>query len=160
MITNAIRRDPGWNDGDYASQPLQWVYALPIFAVLGNSAARMRARSPTPDTAALFYDATVYNARQYDANDALYWFESSWDYDPEPALPSIRARLLAVNFADDLMNPVDVGVMQRLVPRVPGGNFVEIPETRSSYGNQAYAHPEVWKGYVSDLMQSLPPEPQ
>lgn len=158
MIVDAIRRDPGWNDGYYTLQPMQWLHAMPIFTLLGDSAARMQALAPTQNTARWLYDASVYRDRQYDANDVLYWFESSWDYDPEASLSSIKARLYAVNFADDLMKPIDIGVMQRVMQSVSHGRFVEIHESESAYGNQAIAHPEVWKKCVIDLMQSLPKE--
>jgi homoserine O-acetyltransferase/O-succinyltransferase len=156
MIVSAIRRDPDWNDGNYAAQPIQWLRAMPVFTLMTKNAARMQALSPTPNTATWSYDVSVYSGRQYDANDVLYWFESSWDYDPEAALGRIEAPLFALNFADDLTTPTDLGIMQRLVPRVRHGRFVEMPESEHSYGNQTTEHPEVWKGYLSGFLRTLP----
>jgi homoserine O-acetyltransferase len=98
----------------------------------------------------------VADSRGVDANDYLYWFESSWDYNPEPDLGMIRAPLYAVNFADDMINAVDLGVMQRTVPKVRQGKYVEMPESGNTYGHQTLQHPEVWKPYLVELLKSLP----
>ncbi|MFC0576413.1 alpha/beta fold hydrolase [Paraburkholderia solisilvae] len=152
MIVGAIRNDPGWQDGAYTVQPTQWTRVMPVFTLMTNNSARIQAEAPDRASATHLYDTLVANAGKTDANDVLYWFESSWDYNPEPDLPKIRGRLFAVNFADDLINATDLGVMQKLVGEVPGGRFVEMPETAQSYGHQTLAHPEVWKPYLVQLM--------
>ena len=152
MVVGAIRNDPGWNNGDYTTRPTQWARTMPIFTVITGNAARMQAAAPDRDSATRLYDTTIADAQKYDANDALYWFESSWDYDPAPQLSRIRAPLYAVNFADDLINAADLGVMQHAITAVPHGRFVEIPETAQSYGHQTLAHPEVWKPYLVQLL--------
>jgi homoserine O-acetyltransferase len=129
---------------------------MSVFTLMTKNAARMQALSPTPGTATWSYDVSVYSGRQYDANDVLYCFESSWDYDPEAALGRIEAPLCALNFSDDLTTPTDLGVMQRLVPRVRQGLLLEMPDIEHSYGNQTTEHPEVWKGYLSDFLRTLP----
>ncbi len=119
-----------------------------------NNPARMQAQAPDREAATQLYDTLVGDAQKSDPNDVLYWFESSWDYNPAPALAQIRARLFAVNFADDLINAADLGVMQRAIADVPNGRFVEVPETERSYGHQTLAHPEVWKPYLVQLLNA------
>ncbi|MGF6875627.1 hypothetical protein [Paraburkholderia sp. MM5477-R1] len=96
----------------------------------------------------------VAAAQKSDANDVLYWFESSWDYDAAPQLAKIEAPLYAVNFADDLVNATDLGVKQQVLAALPHAHFVEMPETAQSYGHMTLAHPEVWKRYLIELLAS------
>lgn len=152
MIVGAIRNDPDWHNGDYTTEPTQWLRVMPIFGVLTVNPARMQALAPDRKTATDLYDSLVHQAAKNDANDVLYWFESSWDYNPTAQLNQIRARVLAVNFDDDLLNATDLGVMQRLIPLVPHGRYVEVPETDHSYGHQTQTHPEAWKSYLAELL--------
>ncbi|WP_028219797.1 alpha/beta fold hydrolase [Paraburkholderia oxyphila] len=153
MIVGAIRNDPGWHNGDYSTEPTQWLRVMPIFAVLTVNPARLQEQAPDRKAATALYDNLVEQARKNDANDVLYWFESSWDYNPTADLGKIRAQVLAVNFKDDLLNATDLGVMQRLIPLVPHGRYVEVPETEGhSYGHQTQTHPEAWKSYVAQLL--------
>ncbi|WP_322105659.1 alpha/beta fold hydrolase [Paraburkholderia sp. J41] len=154
MVVGAIRNDPGWNNGDYSAQPTQWTRVMPIFTIMTNNPTRMQTQAPDRAAATRLYDNLVAEAGKNDANDVLYWFESSWDYDPSPDLAKIRAPLFAVNFNDDLINATDLGVMQRLVSQVPHGRFVEVPEGPHSYGHQTLAHPEVWRPYLVQLLES------
>ncbi|WP_233868474.1 alpha/beta fold hydrolase [Paraburkholderia adhaesiva] len=154
MVAGAIRNDPGWHDGDYTAQPTQWTRVMPVFTIMTGNAARMQTQAPNRAAATKLYDTLDADASKNDANDVLYWFESSWDYDPSPQLAQIRAPLFAVNFADDLINATDLGVMQKLVAQVPHGRYIEMPESAHSYGHQTLAHPEVWKPYLVELLNS------
>ncbi|MGI4982991.1 MAG: alpha/beta fold hydrolase [Janthinobacterium lividum] len=153
MVIGAIRNDPDWRGGDYATKPTQWLRVMPIFAVLTVNPARMLAQAPTRKATTDLYDSLVREGARNDANDVLYWFESSRDYNPTAGLNKIRAKVLAVNFDDDLLNATDLGTMQRLMPLVPHGRYVEIPESAEhSYGHQTQTHPEAWKQYVTQLL--------
>ena len=154
MIIAAIRNDPGWQGGDYTVNPTQWTRAMPVFTLMTGNPARMHAQAPDRAAAIGMYDALVEQAKKNDANDVLYWFESSWDYDPSSQLSKIQAPLFAVNFADDLINAADLELMQQLVKNVPKGRYVEMPESEHSYGHQTLAHPEVWKPYLIELLKS------
>jgi len=152
MVVSAIEHDPDWQHGDYTASPQQWVRVMPVFTIMTQNPRQIQLTAPDRDAATRLYDATIAQYSKYDANDVLYWFKSSWDYDPAPELGRIKAKLLAVNFQDDLINATDLGALQRLVPQVAEGQFVEIPEGPSSFGHQTLAHPEVWKKYVVQLL--------
>ncbi|MDN7813389.1 alpha/beta fold hydrolase [Burkholderia gladioli] len=155
MVVGAIEHDPGWQQGDYASSPQQWIRTMPVFAIMTQNPRQLQLAAPDREAATKLYDSIVAQYAKYDANDVLYWFRSSSDYDPAPQLGRIRAKLFAVNFQDDLINATDLGAMQRLVPEVPGGRFVEIPEGAGSYGHQTLAHPEVWGKYLVQLLDEV-----
>jgi homoserine O-acetyltransferase len=152
MVIGAIRNDPDWHGGDYTAKPTQWLRVMPIFAVLTGNPARLQVQAPDRKAATDLYDNLIEQAEKDDANDVLYWFESSWDYNPAPQLGQIRARVFAVNFDDDLLNAADLGVMQRLMPLVPHGRYIELPETEHSYGHMTQTQPEVWKPYLIQLL--------
>ena len=152
MIVGAIRSDPGWQVGNYTTPPTQWTRVMTVFTLTTGNAARMQEQAPDRAAATRMTESIVTEAAKSDANDVLYWFQSSWDYNPEPKLGAIRARLFAVNFAEFLINATDLGVMPRLIGKVPQGRYVEMPETAQSYGHRTLAHPEVWKPCLIQLM--------
>jgi len=157
LIIEAIRHDPDWKGGDYQTPPRQWAFAAPMFTIINDSAVRLQSQAPTRKAADALYDQLVANyLKSYDANDCLYWFESSWDYDPEPGLGRITAPLLAVNFADDLINPSELGVMEKLIPRVAKGRSVLVPRSDRTIGHQTLTQAVVWKPYLEQLLGSLP----
>jgi homoserine O-acetyltransferase/O-succinyltransferase len=152
-LTEAIRHDPDWNGGNYQAQPRHWVYSVPIFTIMINGAPQLQKEGPTRKQAEEHYDRIVENARKsYDANDFLYWFESSWDYDPEPELGKIKAKLFSVNFAGDLINPSDLDTIQRLVPKIPRGRFVIVPESDKTAAHQTQTRAAAWRPYLEQLL--------
>jgi homoserine O-acetyltransferase len=152
MVVGAIRNDPGWDGGDYATPPKLWARTMPIFTIITNNAARLQDTAPDRAAATRLYDSLVAQAQKTDANDVLYWFESSWDYDPAPQLSRISAHLLAVNFADDLINAAaDPGMPKPALP-IAHGKMVLVPASTQTYGHQTLAHPEVWKRYLVQLL--------
>jgi homoserine O-acetyltransferase len=88
----------------------------------------------------------------YDANDMLYQFDSSRDYNPEPKLETITTHLLAVNSADDQVNPPELGVMEKEIKRVKNGRFVLLPITDDTRGHGTHTIASIWQKYLSDLL--------
>ncbi len=153
IVTEAIRADPDWNGGEYRTLPRRWQKVLPLFAIMTESAARLQAKAPTRAAAGKLYDELA-EAGGRDANDSVSGFESSWDSDPEPELGRIQARLVAVNFADDLINPADLGVMERVVPKVKNGSFVIVPVSDRTMGHMTLAQAAVWKPHLESLLRA------
>jgi homoserine O-acetyltransferase len=156
ILTESIRRDPDWRGGEYARQPTHWLAAAPLFNLMADGAVHLQAQAPTHAGADALYERLLAAAGNYDANDFLYWFESSWDYDPEPDLGRIKAPLLAVNFADDQINPAELGILEPLAARVPRGRAVVVPAGPGTLGHQTLARAAVWKPYLEELLRSLP----
>jgi len=154
MPVEAIRDDPDWHDGMYSQQPKGFVHALPIFNIMTSSAPFLQQAAPTRAKAVALYDQWVGDyARGIDADDYLYWFESSYDYDPSADLEKIQARLVAVNFADDLLNPAELGTMEAAMARIKTGRYVLIPASPATRGHQTLTLASVWKGPLTDLLK-------
>jgi homoserine O-acetyltransferase len=158
ILTESIRGDPGWEGGDYRTPPQHWLKVAPLWAAVLDSAAHLQAEAPTRAAALDFYDRMVERARTtWDPTDLLYWLESSWDYDPEPGLDRVRAKVLAVNFADDALNPAELPETAALVGRIPGARFVLHPAGPETHGHHTLWRAAVWKPYLVELLASLPP---
>ena len=154
LIIDAIRSDPDWHGGDYVKEPSGFVHALPIFNIMVNNAAFLQQAAPTRAAATALYDGwNADYAKHADANDYLYWFASSYDYDPSGELETIEARLTAVNFADDLLNPAELGTMEAAMARIKAGRYVLIPASAETRGHQTLGLAAVWKQALVDLMK-------
>ena len=155
LIVQSIRNDPDWQGGEYKTQPTHFQTALPLFNIMTGSPRVLEAAAPTRPAASAYFDKLVSDARaNVDANDYLYWFEAIGDYDPEPALDKIVAPVFAVNFADDLLNPAQLGTMARVMPRVANGRFVIVPEGPDTIGHQTLTQAKVWAPYLSELLNA------
>ncbi|MBN3785871.1 alpha/beta fold hydrolase [Burkholderia sp. Ac-20353] len=157
ILTEAIRNDPDWKGGDYTTPPQHWLFTAPLWPVILDSAVRLQTQGPNRKAAIDTYDRMVGAARQYDANDFLYWLESSWDYDPQPTLNQIKAHVVAVNFADDVINAADLSIVKTLVESVPSAQFVLIPEDARTIGHLTLSLAVVWKSYLERLLRESSP---
>jgi homoserine O-acetyltransferase len=156
LIMEAIKNDPDYNNGNYTKQPSYFQNSLPIFNILTGSPKTLEAVGKTQKQAKAAYDKWVKEARKnYDANDYLYWFDAVADYNPEPDLGKIKAKVLAINFADDLLNAVQLGIMERTMPKVKNGKYILVPESANTVGHQTLNLGKVWAPYVQELMNSL-----
>ena len=158
VVMEAIKTDPDWHQGNYTKQPTHFTRALPIFNIMTESATRLQDQAPTRAQADQLYDSLVAGFSKLDANDYLYWYDSSYDYDPQPQLGKVKAKVLAVNFADDELNPPELGVMERELPRVKNARFVTVPAAPGSRGHQTLAVAALWKQHVVELLASLGPK--
>ncbi len=157
IITEAIRNDPEWNGGNYEKQPSRWLSVLPLYNIMQLTPLQLHKAGPTRDKANELFDRIVETRRKgIETNDFLFAYESSWDYDPEPSLGKIKAKLLSLNFADDLINPVELDVMGPAMAKIPSGRAITMPATPQSFGHLNQVHPEFWKHHLAGLLSSLP----
>jgi homoserine O-acetyltransferase len=157
MIIDSIRDDPAWKDGDYTTPPVQGLIAAQYALwMMTSSALQLHKANPTPDKA----DTAVVDLRKravtVDANDMLYQFEASSDYDPWPKLGTIKAPLYAVNSADDEVNPPELGILEREIKRVPRGRYILIPTSDETRGHGTHSRALVWKKYLIELLNEKP----
>ena len=158
LIVDAIRNDPQWQGGDYDRQPQALVTALRMIAIGSGSPKQFYLQAPTLEATDRLLDRLVQQRQlQADANDLLYAWDASRDYDPGPGLERIRAQVMAVNFADDQRNPPELGVLEREIPRVPRGRFALIPASERTRGHASLADAALWKDYLVDLLTRSEP---
>ena len=151
----AIRNDPDWNGGNYEKNPTHYIYSAPIAALMTESATHYQKVAPSRAAMDALYQKMVAGARKLDANNQLYAIEAVMDYDPSRDLEKIKARLLAINFADDEVNPPELGVVEREIKRIPGARFVLVPASDSTHGHYTYNLAALWKQHLVDFMKEL-----
>ena len=155
MVSDAIRNDPAWQGGHYSSQPPSLRTAIEMIWLMGSNPVLRQQESPTLAAADRTLETYVAeNLPRSDANDILYQVEASHDYDPGPDLEKIRAPLFAVNSADDLINPPELGILEREIKRVPHGRAVVIPASEHTRGHGSHTIALLWSQYLQELLQS------
>ena len=156
LISQSIRTDPEWRGGNYTAQPHGLFGALEILFMMTSSPLYLQTAAPTRDSADAYIDSWVRaRLRTTDANDFMYQFEASFDYDPSPGLEKIRVPVLAINSADDLVNPPELAVVERLIKRVPRGRFVLLPISDKTRGHGTHSLPAIWKPYLAEFLAAL-----
>jgi homoserine O-acetyltransferase len=156
MISEAIRTDPDWKDGEYGSQQPQrgLRFAAEMLEFVGSNPRLRYAAAPTLAKADELLEKTSEQfVKTRDANDVLYAVEASYDYDPGPGLESIQAPLLAINFADDLINPPDLGILERQIKRVKRGRAIVVPESERTRGHGTHTTAAVWKEQLVEFLK-------
>jgi homoserine O-acetyltransferase len=154
MVIDAIRNDPAWSRGEYKTQPPSLRTAAEmLWFMSGNPVLRQKdapTLSQTDEVLDKFVDQIV---KTDDANDVLYALEASHDYDPGPNLDKIQAPLLAINSADDLINPPELGILEREIKRVPHGRAIVIPFSDKTRGHGSHTLAALWKDQLVDLLK-------
>jgi homoserine O-acetyltransferase len=152
MIIQAIREDPDWKDGEYTTPIRSLVAAQYVNSLMTSSPLQLHKINPTHEKADAAVAALRQRAMLVDANDMLYQFESSTDYNPSPMLEKIKAPLFAINSADDEVNPPELGIMEREIQRVARGRYILLPTSDQTRGHGTHSRAVVWKDYLLELL--------
>lgn len=157
MAMDDIRDDPAWNSGNYQTQPAGLAAALRIELLVTSNPVQYQRNAPTRDSADHFLESRLRTlSESADANDFLYQLASSRDYDPSAHLEQIVVPVLAINSADDVINPPELGLMERLMPRVAHGRYVLLPLSDATRGHGTHTMAAVWKSYLETFLAALP----
>jgi homoserine O-acetyltransferase/O-succinyltransferase len=157
MAMDAIRQDPEWRGGDYTAPPRAGLRsAMHILYLMGSAPLLQQRQAPTRDAAdsviRAYLDARLATT---DANDFLYQFGASSDYDPSPYLDRIRVPVLHVNSEDDEVNPPELRLAERLDGRMPFVRFVLLPITEQTRGHGTHSQPAIWGDLLRDFLGTL-----
>ncbi|HMH87998.1 MAG TPA: alpha/beta fold hydrolase [Steroidobacteraceae bacterium] len=156
LTVEAIRNDPQWLKGEYATQPISGMRTVAsLLLIAGSAPIQMQISLPNRDDADEFVQK--YMQRQLedlDANDFLYQVNASRDYDPSPGLEKIKAPLLQINSGDDFINPPELGIAEREIKRVKGGRFVLLQASDQTHGHGTHTWAAVWQQYLAQLLDA------
>ena len=154
MVIDAIRNDPAWNGGEYKTQPPCLRTAAEMLWFMSSNPVLRQKDAPTLGKTDEVLDKFVEQiVKTDDANDVLYALEASHDYDPGPNLEKIQAPLVAINFADDLINPPELGILEREIKHVPHGRAIVIPFSDNTRGHGSHTLATLWKDQLADLLK-------
>ena len=154
LIIDSIRGAPDWQDGHYSAQPYGLRLAGEMLYFMSENPALRFKEAPSLARADSALNASVTRfCASYDANDVLYAVEASHDYDPAPGLSLIKAPLLAINSADDLINPPDLKILESGIKQVKHGKAILIPESGETVGHGTHTKAVLWKKYLVRLLK-------
>jgi homoserine O-acetyltransferase len=156
LLTESIRRDPAWNNGNYTAQPPGFQLASIFFATATNGGNHSYMKAGPTRVQADEALETRLKGFKGDANDHLYQWESSADYNPSTGLEKITATLLAINSADDERNPVELGILDREIRRVKNGRAYVIPASEQTLGHGTTGNARFWKQELESVLKTAP----
>lgn len=154
MLIDGIRQDPDWKNGDYTTEPRAGLQiASYMLLIAGSAPLVMQKNYPTRDDADKYLeDFTKREMGNLDANDVLYAFNSSRNYDPSPHLDKIRAPVMFINSADDFINPPELAIAEREIKKVKRGEYVLLPTSDKTHGHGTHTDAAVWQQYLKELL--------
>ena len=157
LMVETIRNDPEWYNGDYTTQPFSARLASVFFGVAtsGGTLAYQHL-APTREQADKLVDERIAAPFTADANDFIYQWSSSVDYDPSPNLERIAAAVLAINSADDERNPPETGITERAMRRLKNGRLYLVPKSEETRGHGTTASAKFYTRQLQEFLQSAP----
>src|SRR5436309_13802041 len=156
-MIETIRNDPGYNGGNYTAQPRMMKYAIAAYAFASaGGTLGYQNLAPTAAKADKMVDERLAAPITADANDCIYQWEASHDYNPSAGLDRIEATLLAINAADDERNPPETGVTDAAMKRVKNGRLYLIPASTETRGHLTTGGAKLYKQQLQELLQTAP----
>jgi homoserine O-acetyltransferase len=155
IAIQAIREDPGWNNGNYEKNPTQWMVTAPYGFLQTENVVQIQAMAPSREAGDALYFKEREEAKKRDANDTLWGIEAVMDYNPSPHLDKIKAKLMAINSADDETNSARLASTAREIGRIPGAKYVLIPASEETHGHFTHLRAKFWKSYVAEFMSGI-----
>lgn len=152
IIVDSIKSDPAWAGGNYQQQPPSLIPGMLLARTLVDGVPDLQDEAPTIDKADALVKTTKQQSATQDANDYLYTLEASRDYNAEPDLGKIKAKVFALNFADDEYYRDSLQIAERDVPKVQNGRLTVRPISAGSTGHSSIAHPALWKAQAADFI--------
>jgi homoserine O-acetyltransferase len=155
-LVDAIVNDPTWKNGDYTEPPRGMASAIGFLLMATSVPLQWQKQFPTAAAADRWLaDQIASRTKNSDANDMIYYFRASEDYDPSPHLEKITAPLLAINSADDFVNPPELPMMETLIARVKNGKFVLLPITDQTRGHGTHSLPLIWGPHAAEFLKAI-----
>ncbi len=157
MMLETIKNDPDYNGGNYAAQPRMMKYASIMFGIAtAGGTLNYQTLAPTAANADKMVDDRLKAPFVADANDFIYQWEASHDYNPSAGLERIEATVLAINSADDERNPPETGLMDRELKRIKNARLYLIPASTETKGHLTTGDAKFYKQQLQDLLQTAP----
>ena len=156
IMIDDIRMDPGWNNGNYTQQPYGLRAALGHLLVVGSAPVYWQKEYPTAALADKYVNQYIEeNMKTTDANDFMYQYDASRNYDASKDLGKITAKVLLINFQEDFWNPAELGIAEREIKKVKNGNFVLLPFGDQSRGHYTFFQAAFWQKYLAEFLKGL-----
>jgi homoserine O-acetyltransferase len=153
MRVNCIKSDPEWRGGEYTKPPMLGLTCVAyIRMIMTAGALDTQNRYPTRQSVIDMMEETRPDLT--DANDIIYEMDASRTYNPAPDLGKIQAPLVAINSADDEINPPELGILEREIQKVKRGRFILLPITSQTRGHQTHSLPAIWDRYLAELLHA------
>ncbi len=156
LMVDTIRNDPTYAGGNYTAAPHSLPYAIASFGVAtagGNLGWQEQAPTAAKADAIV---ARLLALPPPDANDWVYQWDSSHDYDAAPGLERITRPVLVINSADDERNPPESSIVEHAVARLPHGEYDLVPESSETRGHATLIMARFYAERLNRFLASLP----